>query len=87
MIPRYRAWDKTAKEMHEVDDIVSSELEKAILCSELQARIIYQAFNSAVVSDLIEGKSINWIASHYGCDWSTIRNRIYENPGLVEVSS
>ena len=64
-----------------------SELEKAILCSELQARIIYQAFNSAVVSDLIEGKSINWIASHYGCDWSTIRNRIYENPGLVEVSS
>ena len=36
---------------------------------------------------LVEGKSINWIASHYGCDWSTIRNRIYENPELVEVSS
>ena len=36
---------------------------------------------------LVEGKSINWIASHYGCDWSTIRNRIYENPELLEVSS
>lgn len=30
---------------------------------------------------------LNWIASHYGCDWSTIRNRIYENPELLEVSS
>ena len=36
---------------------------------------------------LVEGKSINWIASHYGCDWSTIRNRIYTNPGLAEVNS
>ena len=36
---------------------------------------------------LVEGKSINWIALHYGCDWSTIRNRIYENPELLEVRS
>ena len=34
---------------------------------------------------LNEGKSINWIASHYKCDWSTIKNRIYENPELLEV--
>lgn len=31
-----------------------------------------------------EGKSINWIATHYKCDWSTIKNRIYENPDLLE---
>lgn len=33
---------------------------------------------------LNEGKSINWIASYYGCDWSTVRARIYENPELLE---
>lgn len=33
---------------------------------------------------LNEGKSINWIALHYNCDWSTVRARIYENPELVE---
>lgn len=32
-----------------------------------------------------EGKSINWIALHYGCDWSTVKARIYENPELLEV--
>lgn len=32
-----------------------------------------------------EGKSINWIAQHYGCDWSTVRARIYENAELLEV--
>lgn len=30
------------------------------------------------------GKSINWIAQYYGCDWSTVRARIYENPELLE---
>lgn len=34
---------------------------------------------------LNEGKSINWIASYYGCGWSTVRTRIYENPELLEV--
>lgn len=33
---------------------------------------------------LNEGKSINWIALHYNCDWSTARARIYENPELME---
>lgn len=33
---------------------------------------------------LNEGKSINWIASYYRCDWSTVRARIYENPELLE---
>ena len=28
MIPRYRAWNKATKEMHEVDDIVSIDIEK-----------------------------------------------------------
>lgn len=28
MIPRYRAWNKATKEMHEVDDIVSIDFEK-----------------------------------------------------------
>lgn len=32
-----------------------------------------------------EGKSINWIAQHYGCDWSTVKARIYENPELLEA--
>ena len=36
---------------------------------------------------LKEGKSINWIAQYYGCDWSTVRARIYENPELLEVES
>jgi hypothetical protein len=34
-----------------------------------------------------EGKSINWIAQHYGCDWSTVRARIYENQELLEVDN
>lgn len=29
MIPRYRAWNKATKEMHEVDDIVSIDFEKS----------------------------------------------------------
>ncbi|QBX21816.1 hypothetical protein Javan597_0028 [Streptococcus phage Javan597] len=32
---------------------------------------------------LREGKSVNWIAQHFHCDWSTVKNRIYENPELV----
>lgn len=38
----------------------------------------------AIRTFLNEGKSINWIALHYNCDWSTVRARIYENPELVE---
>lgn len=34
---------------------------------------------------LREGKSVNWIAQHFHCDWSTVKNRIYENPELMEV--
>lgn len=34
---------------------------------------------------LNDGKSINWIALHYNCDWSTVRARIYENPELMEA--
>ena len=29
---------------------------------------------------LTQGWSINKIAKYYNCDWSTIKNRIYENP-------
>lgn len=33
MIPRFsRAWNKTTKEMHEVDDIVSIDFEKSEIC-------------------------------------------------------
>lgn len=35
---------------------------------------------------LNEGKSINWIASYFGCDWSTVKARIYENPEILEVT-
>ena len=28
--------------------------------------------------------SINKIAKHFNCDWSTIKNRIYENPELLK---
>lgn len=34
---------------------------------------------------LSDGKTINWIASYFGCDWSTVKARIYENPELLEV--
>ena len=33
---------------------------------------------------LSDGKTINWIASYFGCDWSTVKARIYENPELLE---
>lgn len=36
---------------------------------------------------LEKGKSINWIALHYGCDWSTVKARIHKNPELLEVKS
>ena len=32
MIPRYIAWNKATKEMHEVDDIVSIDFEKKQIC-------------------------------------------------------
>ena len=32
MIPRYRAWNKATKEMHEVDDIVSIDFKKSEIC-------------------------------------------------------
>ena len=31
--------------------------------------------------------SINKIAKFYKCDWSTVKNRIYENPDLLEVGN
>lgn len=34
---------------------------------------------------LQKGKSINWIANYYKVDWTTIKNRINENPELSEV--
>lgn len=32
MIPRYRAWNKATKEMHEIDDIVSIDFGKSEIC-------------------------------------------------------
>lgn len=32
MIPRYRAWNRATKEMHEVDDIVSIDFGKSEIC-------------------------------------------------------
>lgn len=32
MIPRYRAWNKATKEMHEVDDIMSIDFGKSEIC-------------------------------------------------------
>ena len=34
---------------------------------------------------LKNGKSINWIAKHFGVDWSTIKSRVDENPELLEA--
>jgi len=34
---------------------------------------------------LLEGWSVNRIAKYFGVDWSTIKNRIYENPELLGV--
>jgi len=31
-----------------------------------------------------QGWSVNKIAKHYGCDWSTVKSRIYENPDLLK---
>jgi hypothetical protein len=31
-----------------------------------------------------KGWSINKIAKFYGCDWSTVRNRIHQNPELLD---
>jgi len=33
---------------------------------------------------LADGKSINSIAKHFNCDWTTIKSRITENPELAE---
>lgn len=33
---------------------------------------------------LDSGYSINRISKIYGCDWSTVKNRIHENPELME---
>lgn len=38
------------------------------------------------LKDLLDyGYSINSISKLYGCDWSTIKARLYENPELLEV--
>ena len=40
------------------------------------------------LKELLEkGYSINKIANYYGCDWSTVKNRIYENPELLEEAN
>ena len=36
---------------------------------------------------LEKGYSINKISKIYGCDWSTVKNRMYENPELLEVEN
>lgn len=33
---------------------------------------------------LEQGKSINYIAKHFNCDWTTIKSRIHQNPELIE---
>lgn len=37
-----------------------------------------------IASFLQKDKSINWIANHYGVDWSTIKSRIHDNPELLK---
>lgn len=33
---------------------------------------------------LNDGKSINYISKYFNCDWSTIKNRMLENPDLLK---
>lgn len=79
MIPRFRAWLKEDKEMIDVEEM---HFFKGL---KMKKRISIPL--EELKTFLVEGKTINWIASHYGCDWSTIRNRIYEHPELLEVNS
>lgn len=52
MIPRYRAWNKTAKEMHEVDDIVSIDFEKKQICVKTLffGKVSYYDFDDVVLT-------------------------------------
>src|SRR5699024_765656 len=52
----------------------------------IKVRRKYNIPNDELRSHLKNGKSINWIAKHFGVDWSTIKSRVNENPELLEVT-
>lgn len=47
---------------------------------KIKKRVAMSNLNNFILS----GWSINKIAKFYGCDWSTVKNRIYENKDLLE---
>jgi hypothetical protein len=58
--------------------------------SEANKKRTGMKFNKRVKIDLFDlknrlnrGETIHYISKQYGCDWSTVRNRIYENPDLA----
>ena len=50
MIPRYRAWNKATKEMHEVDDIVSIDFGKSEICVKT---LIFGKFSYYDLDDIV----------------------------------
>ena len=51
MIPKFRAWNKATKEMHEVDDIVSIDFEKKQICVKTLffGKLSYYDFDDVVL--------------------------------------
>lgn len=51
MMPRFRAWNKATKEMHEVDDIVSIDFEKKQICVKTLffEKVSYYDFDDVVL--------------------------------------
>jgi hypothetical protein len=74
---------------HNKNKILSDTHRKKI--SEANKKRVGMKFRKRVAINLadlknriMKGESINHIAKCYGCDWSTIKSRIYENPELVK---
>ena len=74
---------------HNKNKIISKEHKKKIAEANKKRKGTtynrkYKISVEELKSFLKRGDSINKIAKHYGCDWTVIKQRIFENPELIK---
>lgn len=73
--------------MHNKGKIFSSDHRNKIALANSKRKVKYKKRIQIPLDELKmylnSGKSINYIAKKYNCDWSTVKNRIKENPELL----